>query len=432
MRASRRHRHRRRVQLATRPVALLPVVLIGICGATFEERTVDGAPPDDPWMKGIGDLDRDGRLDLIVCGRNGPLVWYENPSWERRTLATATGPGGSATGLAIGDLDGNGSPDVVLANGIWFANPAPAGDPKQDPWARDEIDAAVGHDVALANLDGDADLDVVKRHQGAAGEAIRVFRQDPGGAWTERTIPAPAGEGLAVADLDADGDPDIAISGVWYENDGDPIGGAWTPHGYASDYGEPDVVVKVGQVGGSPRPDIVLSPAEAAGGRYRLSWFEAPADAEHPWPERIVLDDVEAVVHGLALGDFDRDGRTDIAYAEMHQGADPDVVRVLLQGADGSFAGGTLSSLGSHNLVAGDVDGDGRLDLFGANHDSGGAPDGGAVKLWRNRTAPEPDAPALAFASLATLAWLGGRPRASTARPQPGSRPRAPASSPSS
>ena len=181
---------------------------------------------------------------------------------------------------------------MVLANGVWFANPGPEGDPEIDAWTRDEIDATTAHDIVLADLDDDGDLDVVKRHPGAAGDVIRVFRQDGGSTWTERTIPATAGEGLALGDLDADGDPDIVIAAEWYENDGDPIGGAWTPHTYSTTYTHPNVVVKVGDVGGSSRPDIVLTPAEAAGGSYRVSWFEAPADPEATWPEHVLLDSV--------------------------------------------------------------------------------------------------------------------------------------------
>ena len=128
----------------------------------------------------------------------------------------------------------------------------------------------------------------------------------------------------------------------------------------------------------------MLSPAEYAGGTYRISWFEAPANARAIWPERVVTS-VETVVHGLALADFDRNGRTDIASAEMQQGADPDAVRVWLQGSDGSFAAQPLSTQGSHSIVAADLDGDGRSDVFGANHNTAQASDGAKLKIWRNR-----------------------------------------------
>jgi hypothetical protein len=336
-------------------------------------------------MKGVGDLDGDGRPDLVVAGRSGPLVWYESPGWTRRTISTATGTPGTSTGLAIGDVDRNGSLDVVLANGVWFANPRPGAPAESGTWARHQIDATTGHDVQLSDLDRDGDLDVVKRNQGSTGDVIRVFRQNAGGSWTERAIPAPAGEGLAVGDLDADGDADIAIGGRWYENDGNPISGAWSSHTYTTSYTHPHLVVKIGNIGGSSRPDIVVSPAESAGGSYRLSWFEAPTNAKATWPERIVESGVENVVHALALADFDRNGRTDLAVAEMHQGADPDRVRVLLQSTGGAFTSVVLSSLGSHSIVYADLDRDGRLDLFGANHNTAQSADGARAKIWLNR-----------------------------------------------
>ena len=367
-------------------VALLALLSIPFaCGTAFDELIVDATPPKDPWMKAIGDLNGDGKPDLVLCGRDGPLVWYENPSWIRRTISTATGSGGTSNDVEVADVDRNGSMDVVLANGIWFANPAPGGNPKLDAWARRQIDATTAHDVVLADLDGDGDLDLVKRNQGATGDVIRVFRQGPNVTWTERDIPVPAGEGLELADLDADGDPDIVISGAWYENDGNPISGAWTRYAYTTAYSYPHVLVKVANLGGSSRPDIVLAPAEPAGASYRLSWFEAPANPKGLWPEHILESGIETVVHGLALADFDRNGRIDVAFAEMHQGADPDRVRVFLQGTNGVFSGQGLSSAGSHNLAAADLDGDGDADLFGANW-STTAPDGAAAKIWLNRT----------------------------------------------
>jgi hypothetical protein len=373
------------MRLAPRISLAVLAFLTTSCGPQFVQQVFDSSPPTDPWMKAVGDLNGDGRVDLILCGRVGPLVWYEGPTWQKRTISTATGSQNTSNDIAIGDVDRNGSQDVVLANGIWFANPAPAGDPERDAWARHQIDATKGHDVLLGDLDRDGDLDLVKRHQNGTGDVIRVFRQNTGGTWTERDIPSYDGEGLALADLDADGDPDIVIAGVWYENDGNPISGAWTERRYTASYTHTKVVVQVANLGGSARPDILLTPAEAAGQRYRISWFEAPANARNVWPERILVNDVEAVVHGLAVADFDRDGRNDFAYAEMDQGADPDLVMLNLQRSAGFWTAFQIATGASHNIEAADLDGDGRIDLFGANWDTSQAPDSADAKIWLNR-----------------------------------------------
>ena len=94
------------------------------------------------------------------------------------------------------------------------------------------------------------------------------------------------------------------------------------------------------------------------------------------------MPEIETVIHALGVGDFDVDGDADIAYAEMHQGADPDEVVVMLNlGGGDAWSKQVLSNDGSHDIVAGDIGGDGDLDIIGANH--GG--DKQALILWENR-----------------------------------------------
>ena len=77
------------------------------------------------------------------------------------------------------------------------------------------------------------------------------------------------------------------------------------------------------------RPDVVLAPTEYKGGLYRISWVEAPDDPKSGgWSEQIIDSPVETVVHSLGVADMDSDGDLDVVTAEMHQGNDPDEVRV--------------------------------------------------------------------------------------------------------
>ena len=75
----------------------------------------------------------------------------------------------------------------------------------------------------------------------------------------------------------------------------------------------------------------------------------------------------------------------DIAFAEMHQGADPDEVGIFLNRGQGhSWRKELLSTAGSHGLQTLDIDGEGEPDLFGANW-SGPRQ---TIQLWHNRTRP--------------------------------------------
>jgi hypothetical protein len=54
----------------------------------FEYAVIDANGPLDIWLKSVGDLNGDGRPDLIAGGHeSGGLVWYENPTWEKHVIA---------------------------------------------------------------------------------------------------------------------------------------------------------------------------------------------------------------------------------------------------------------------------------------------------------------------------------------------------------
>lgn len=365
-------------------------------GLTFQLVVIDRTVAQ-PWLKAVGDLDGDGRPDLLVGGEeSGGLVALLNryPRWERVVIDPDRR---FSTDGEVVDLDGDGRNDIVALTAapdgvVWYRRTS-------EGWQVHPIGRQTWHDVEVADLDGDGRPDLVGRnqkewpHDTDAGDRLHFYWQRSGTgqpAWDQTTLDCPPGEGLLVTDLDGDGDADVVINQHWFENVGPR---RWAEHVYApaTSWSHPNTFIASGDVNGDGRRDLVLSPSELKGGRYRISWLEAPARAATGvWVEHVIAADVETVVHFVGTADFDGDGRLDVAAAEMPQGSDPDEVAVFLNRGqqDGSWQDRwekqVLSEDGSHSMRILDADGDGRPDLFGANWSAQGRDE--AVKLWLNRS----------------------------------------------
>lgn len=171
----------------------------------------------------IGDIDGDGKPDVISCNTNSfTFSVYRNISTGGNINfdAPLSFPSGFAPRAAvITDLDGDGKPDVAVASEgsnfiAVYRNTSTPGNVTlvQGPQFPTPNRPA---DLAEGDLDGDGKTDLITPNNGNGN--ISVFRNvsTPGVITFLTSIEYPTGiypQRLAIGDLDGDGKPEIALS----------------------------------------------------------------------------------------------------------------------------------------------------------------------------------------------------------------------------
>jgi enediyne biosynthesis protein E4 len=192
------------------------------------------------------DLDGDGRIDWLVANdaqsnalwRNRGDGTFEDVAEQLGVAVNGQGLAEANMGIAFGDSDGNGLPDVAITHfygeheTLWRAYAGPKGgvfyqDQTSEAGLAIDSRPLTGWGTALADLDQDGCLDLVATNGHIRPEPAQLYRYDnPPIVWWNQgdgrftNVSGRAGpyfqalhmgRGLACGDLDGDGDLDLVV-----------------------------------------------------------------------------------------------------------------------------------------------------------------------------------------------------------------------------
>jgi hypothetical protein len=384
--------------------------------------------PRDPLRCGL-DTDADGCDDCAGLGRPNtlrdgpdrdgdgvcePRDTTDNRYMPQRTSSPWLAEGAAASAriggaLAVGDVNGDGVPDLVSGAprssrvDLWYGSPTGLGGLA---WSDTSISGTdFGARVALCDVDADGVDDLLVASPGALHDN-QLFAGDVslwlGGAGGPGAMPDAVrggavqyeyfGKSMSCGDLDGDDHADLVVSASGYVHwfPGGPAGlaeaPAWSLRADASPQARVEVLVP-GDVDGDGFGDLVVARPDAAGGG-QIVLFEGGAGG----PSSVARQALVGAAgtgwgNALAGGDLDADGHADVVVGEPFAASNAGQVQVLFGAPWGlvrtpAVAGSSNHRLGEAVAIAGDLDHDGRLDLaLGAPQATNGQTAEGVVQL---------------------------------------------------
>ncbi|MDX8152277.1 FG-GAP-like repeat-containing protein [Patulibacter brassicae] len=357
-------RGRRRLRAAAALVTATCALVLAAPAAAAPElgpvETLYNVP--GPWGLDAADMNGDGRLDVVTVGYadDQVRVALQQEDGSFGTPSVVGSASAFSNGLEVGELDGDGRPDIAVHSTDGMIHPLRQnadGTFTDAPFAPPQtLFRSLG--IGDANDDGRNDIVV------ATPGSLWIMLQQANGTFVAEPALSVGSqvETIDFGDVDGDGTTEIALADFTASRV-HVVGRQGGSFAIEHTYNLPNWPwsVAVGDLDGDGRDEIVASQTgglvilEHEGGAYTIRPGSLPVDSGT----------------FIRLADFDGDGRLDI-FAVGDSWANPTRAQILHQQADGTFTvthqpfGTTLQPWA---VAIGDIDGDGNPDALIASAD---------------------------------------------------------------
>src|SRR5438552_5925136 len=383
-------------------------VFLGKGDGSFQPVVTYGSGGLDSYSVAVGDVNEDGKPDLLVAnyysadgnyysnGTVGVLLGNGDGTFQ---AAVSYGSGGSGpVSLAVGDVNGDGKPDLLVANQCSNRNNSNSctglltvllgsGDGKFQAAVSYASGGASPSSIVLADINGDEKPDVLISNQcarldGDCAGNISVLLGKGDGSFPAAINYGSGGQtpySVAVADVNGDGKPDVVVANQCASSDctngtvGVLFGQGNSTFGRVVSYesgGYQASWVAVADVSGDGRPDLLVANQCASSNNCANGTIGVLLqNADGSFQTAVSYPSGGYYAYSLGVSDVNGDGRPDLLLANQCAigGCTGGTLGVLLGNGDGTFQPAVISSIpqasGGQQLAIADFDGNGTLDV---------------------------------------------------------------------